>query len=159
MVGSRWCSIGLPRLKRKTYSLLMEMPKATSSILLKLIVMSALPAQLRALREAGEVTAVLSVLCLVKLTSLCKDTRCKCVLNVRTAQSVANHCILTSVTPLSKDNAISGQRSWEPKQSLPKEVTVCWLDTLGIELHIAAFTCITADKLLTFEVALEQEVM
>ena len=45
-------------------------------------------------------------------------------LNVRTLHLVTNHCILTAVAPLSKDNSIQGQLSWEPKHSLPGEVTV-----------------------------------
>ena len=36
--------------------------------------------------------------------SLCKDTHYKDRLNVRTAPLVTNHCILTAVVPLSKDN-------------------------------------------------------
>ena len=38
--------------------------------------------------------------------SLCKDTRCKDNLNVRTAPLVTNQCILTAMVPLSKDNSM-----------------------------------------------------
>ena len=38
------------------------------------------------------------------VNSLCKDTRCKDNLNVRTTPLITNHCILTAVAPLSKDN-------------------------------------------------------
>ena len=56
--------------------------------------------------------------------SLCKDTQCKDILNVRTMQLGTNHWILTAVAPLRKDNSISGQLSWKPKQSLLRELTV-----------------------------------
>ena len=39
-------------------------------------------------------------------------------------QLVANHCIPAAVAPLSKENVLQGQFSWEPKQSLQREVTV-----------------------------------
>ena len=38
------------------------------------------------------------------VNSLCKDTQRKDNLDVRTTPSVTNHCILTAVVPLSKDN-------------------------------------------------------
>ena len=38
------------------------------------------------------------------VTSLCKDTLCKDMLGARTAQSRSNHCMLTALEPLSKDN-------------------------------------------------------
>ena len=45
------------------------------------------------------------------VNSLCKDTRCKdtrCTdnLDVRTTPLVTNHCLLTAVVPLGKDNSI-----------------------------------------------------
>ena len=38
------------------------------------------------------------------LVILCEYTQCKDILNVRTTHMVINHCILTAVAPLSKDN-------------------------------------------------------
>ena len=40
------------------------------------------------------------------VNSLCKDTRCKDNLDVRTTPLVTNHCILAAVVPLSKDNSM-----------------------------------------------------
>ena len=37
---------------------------------------------------------------------LCQDTRQRVVLGVRTMQMVPNHCILTALAPLSKDNLV-----------------------------------------------------
>ena len=40
------------------------------------------------------------------VTSLCKDTCCKNILASRTMQSVSKYCVLTTVAPVSQDNAI-----------------------------------------------------
>ena len=66
-------------------------------------------------------------------------------------QLIINHCILTAVTPLSKDNLIYGQLSWEPKQSLQREVTVVipvstkWLEFVSMNQLIPFWmSCINA---------------
>ena len=40
----------------------------------------------------------------ITVNSLCKDGSCKDNLDVRTMSLVTNHCILTAVVPLSKNN-------------------------------------------------------
>ena len=53
------------------------------------------------------------------VNSYCDDTQCKHNLDSRTRPLVTNHCILTAVVPLHKDNLMWAQiSSWWPKQSL-----------------------------------------
>ena len=40
------------------------------------------------------------------VTSLCKDTQCKDILDVRTTQLGTSYCVLTAVAPLNKDNLV-----------------------------------------------------
>ena len=66
-------------------------------------------------------------------------------LDVRTTPLVTDHCMLTAVVPLNKDNLMEGQTSWLPKQSLQRQFTVYWL----LHLLTAAFTAASTIPALT----------